>query len=358
MQTDTTDQISGPGDPDPARAAGHRGVPGAGDRITAEVTSWAGVSSGYGSRGEFAFKLGRREIGHIHGDHVLHIGFPKRVGRELRERGRVSDHPVFPGNDGWAARRIEADTDVEDVVRLLRLNYDRAVERHGLPVPEAPAADGFEPLLPGLLASDPASIFGGSVEIRSYLLVRSGRPNSLVYASPSAVAGRDAVSRLGGIEVRYLVHWHEAIFGEEVAGALGGELVVGAGDEAETAAREPVGRVIGERGFDGSDLELIPIPGHTPGSTALLWDSGSDRILFTGDSLMVDANGEWRVAVLDSSEREAYIGSLELIRSLDFDVLAPWAVWAGAEPLARIDRAERERRLDEVIARVRAGGDR
>ena len=42
-------------------------------------------------------------------------------------------HPVFPGRVGPAARRIETEADVQDVIELLRLNYDRAVARHGLP---------------------------------------------------------------------------------------------------------------------------------------------------------------------------------------------------------------------------------
>jgi hypothetical protein len=33
---------------------------------------------------------------------------------------------VFPGKQGPAARRIESDADVEDVIALLRLNYERA----------------------------------------------------------------------------------------------------------------------------------------------------------------------------------------------------------------------------------------
>jgi hypothetical protein len=40
---------------------------------------------------------------------------------------------VFPGKPGFAARRLDADEDVRDAVALLRLNYDRAVDRHGLP---------------------------------------------------------------------------------------------------------------------------------------------------------------------------------------------------------------------------------
>jgi hypothetical protein len=42
-------------------------------RITREVTSWPGVEAGPGSRGEFAFTVGGREIGHLHGDHAAHL---------------------------------------------------------------------------------------------------------------------------------------------------------------------------------------------------------------------------------------------------------------------------------------------
>ena len=43
-------------------------------QITDEVLSWPGVSAGPGRRGEFAFKVGRREIGHLHGDHAAQRG--------------------------------------------------------------------------------------------------------------------------------------------------------------------------------------------------------------------------------------------------------------------------------------------
>ena len=97
------------------------------EEITQEVTSWPGVEAGPGRRGEFAFKVGRREIGHLHGDHAAHFSFPKDVWLELRNEGRIVDHPVFPGKQGPAARRIESEADVRDVIELLRMNYDRAV---------------------------------------------------------------------------------------------------------------------------------------------------------------------------------------------------------------------------------------
>jgi luciferase-like monooxygenase len=105
----------------------------ASQRITEEVTSWPGVTAGPGRRGEFAFKLGQREIGHLHGDHAAHFCFPAAEWENLTRQGRVVDHPVFPGRRGPAARRIESEADVADVIALIRLNYDRVVAQHGLP---------------------------------------------------------------------------------------------------------------------------------------------------------------------------------------------------------------------------------
>ena len=109
------------------------------DRIVEEVTSWPGVEAVDGSRGELSFRLAKREIGHVHGGHSLHLGFPKKVWHELHEEGRIDYHPVFPGKPGYAARRIETEDDVTDVIALLRINYDRAVETHGLPASAARA---------------------------------------------------------------------------------------------------------------------------------------------------------------------------------------------------------------------------
>jgi luciferase-like monooxygenase len=105
----------------------------ASEQIVEEVTSWPGVEAGPGIRGEFAFRVGRREIGHLHGDRAAHFSFPKRIWADLMEQRRIVHHPVFPDSQGPAARRIEDEADIRDVIELLRLNYDRVVGRHGLP---------------------------------------------------------------------------------------------------------------------------------------------------------------------------------------------------------------------------------
>jgi hypothetical protein len=105
----------------------------ASDRITSEVTSWPGVEAGYGKRGEWGFRLGKREIGHLHGDHAAHFFFPKELWASLHDAGRIVPHPVFPDRKGPAARAIRSEDDIRDVIDLLRLNYDAAVERFGIP---------------------------------------------------------------------------------------------------------------------------------------------------------------------------------------------------------------------------------
>jgi hypothetical protein len=101
--------------------------------IADEVLGWPGVTAGPGSRGEYSFKVGRREIGHLHGERVAHFGFPKDVWQELYDAGRIDYHPVFPGKPGFGARAIRGEADVRDVIALMRLNYDRVVAKHGVP---------------------------------------------------------------------------------------------------------------------------------------------------------------------------------------------------------------------------------
>jgi hypothetical protein len=62
-------------------------------------------------------------------------------------------------------------------------------------------------------------------------------------------------------------------------------------------------------------------------------------------------------AVLPSSDRAAYVESLELIRGLDFDVLVPWAASAGEPYHDFTDETDTRRRIDAILERVRRGGD-
>ena len=56
----------------------------------------AGGRGATGSRGGLSFRVGKREIGHLHGDHAAHFGLPKALFHHLHDRGQVDFHPVFP----------------------------------------------------------------------------------------------------------------------------------------------------------------------------------------------------------------------------------------------------------------------
>ena len=101
--------------------------------ITSEVGSWPGVEVDDGELGELAFKFAGREIGHIHGDHVVHFSFPHAMWDELRAEGRIVPHPVFPDKRGPAARELDTDDDVRDAIVLFRRNYDRVAARRSRP---------------------------------------------------------------------------------------------------------------------------------------------------------------------------------------------------------------------------------
>jgi hypothetical protein len=196
--------------------------------------------------------------------------------------------------------------------------------------------------IPGLHASDPEPLpFAPALQIRSYLLERSAG-DLLIYMTTTSS---------GAPWRQYLGHGHEAGF---ASAALKAPLFVHAADRAAVEREVPVRAAFTRRHTLDDDFEVIPIPGHTPGSTAYLWESGDHRMLFTADTIML-RDGEWRAAVLASSDRAAYLESLALLRELDFDVLVPWAAQGADHALT--DRADARRRIDAIIDRVRRGAD-
>jgi glyoxylase-like metal-dependent hydrolase (beta-lactamase superfamily II) len=203
----------------------------------------------------------------------------------------------------------------------------------------------------GLYASAPETLpFAPKLDIRAFLLKRD-QGNLLIYSVEGLEAQAAAIEELGGVDRQLLNHWHEAMFASAWVSA---PLFVHERDADEVRERTEVAGTLSQREVLGDDFEIIPTPGHTPGATAFLWDTGEHRLLFTGDTLMLGADGEWVAAVLPSSDRAAYLESLELMRELDFDVLVPWVAAKGSDPYTRTGAADARRRIDAVIAREAA----
>jgi hypothetical protein len=93
-------------------------------RNTREVASWPGVTVAPHRFGGVEFRRGRRELGHLHGSRLADLPFPVRDRERLVREGRAEPHHVLP-ESGWVSRRIRGNDDVDDVIALFRLNYDR-----------------------------------------------------------------------------------------------------------------------------------------------------------------------------------------------------------------------------------------
>ncbi len=200
-----------------------------------------------------------------------------------------------------------------------------------------------------LTPSPPLSLpFAPSLQVRSFLLPRE-QGNLLVYGTD----GLGAAFGDAGVTRHYLGHGHEAMF---TADPLGAPVFVHDADRALVGDALPLRATFSRRHTLDDDFEAIPIPGHTPGSTAYLWNDGERRHLFTADSIYLGEGGEWIAAVLESSDRAAYLESLERLRELEFDALVPWAASAGEPWHAATDPVDSRRRIDAIIERVRAGG--
>src|SRR5260370_10762855 len=71
-------------------------VSGAKERIDAAVQGWPGITSQPHRFGGTEYCLGRREIGHVHGDSLVDIPFPKTVRHELVPGGGAEPHHILP----------------------------------------------------------------------------------------------------------------------------------------------------------------------------------------------------------------------------------------------------------------------
>ncbi len=214
----------------------------------------------------------------------------------------------------------------------------------------------METVVPKLYASAPESLgFGPSLEIRAFLLQREGG-NLLVYRSAALEQDAEEIDELGGIWRQYLNHHHEASPAcDWVSSTFDAPLHVHEADAEETSRVCNVDETFSEGHRLGDDFEVVPIPGHTAGATAYLWNTGEHRVLFTGDTVFF-SRGRWRAAVLDGvSDREKYIESLDLIRSLDFDVIVPGIAPAGEPYYEVVEKAEAQGHIDDILERVRRG---
>jgi hypothetical protein len=87
--------------------------------IEREVGSWQGVTVHPHRFGGVEFRLGKRELGHLH-ETWADLPFTSRIREMLVETGRAQPHKF--GVRGWVSQALD-----DEVIELFRLSYERAL---------------------------------------------------------------------------------------------------------------------------------------------------------------------------------------------------------------------------------------
>ncbi len=75
-------------------------------RIEREVLGWPGVEVRTHRFGGVELRVNGHEIGHLHGNRLADLPFPRRVREELVEAGKARVHHVLP-QTGWVSYPIQ-----------------------------------------------------------------------------------------------------------------------------------------------------------------------------------------------------------------------------------------------------------
>jgi len=87
------------------------------------VSQWDGVTVHEHAYGGVEFRVGRREIGHLH-PRFADLPFTRRVRDELVQAGEARPHHVAP-ESGWVTVPMRSGVEAAHVIALLRRNYER-----------------------------------------------------------------------------------------------------------------------------------------------------------------------------------------------------------------------------------------
>jgi hypothetical protein len=100
-------------------------------KIVETLLTWDGMETHPHRFGGTEFRIGRREIGHIHGDHLVDIPFPKKIRDEIVSAGEAQPHHILP-ETGWVSFYLREVGDVERAISLLKRSYQIALKQKNM----------------------------------------------------------------------------------------------------------------------------------------------------------------------------------------------------------------------------------
>ena len=98
-------------------------VRGASKQIVDTLLTWDGMEAHPHRFGGTEFRIGKREIGHIHGDSLVDIPFPKKIRDEIVAAGEAQPHHILP-ETGWVSFYLREEGDIEKAIALLKRSYE------------------------------------------------------------------------------------------------------------------------------------------------------------------------------------------------------------------------------------------
>jgi glyoxylase-like metal-dependent hydrolase (beta-lactamase superfamily II) len=194
------------------------------------------------------------------------------------------------------------------------------------------------------------SPFAG-LTVHSYLWRRP--EGNVLFYSPASDSDFDMIERLGGISAQYLSHLDEAGPNlARIADRFGNRLYAPSAELEQISKHHHVDvPVDAVRHVDGNDVEVLPTPGHSPGSTCyLVTGAGGEKYLFTGDTLYRTGEGTWAAGLLPGrGDAAALRDSIKLLSTVTPDVVISSA-FGGDSAFEVVD----SRRWAEILDQARA----
>ncbi|PRC45831.1 MBL fold metallo-hydrolase [Mycobacterium sp. ITM-2017-0098] len=179
-------------------------------------------------------------------------------------------------------------------------------------------------------------------------------PARALFYSPGTDEEFDDLAGLGGITDQYLSHRDEAgPMLRTIAERFNSTLHAAAADLADIRQHAHVDVPLSGRHTDYNNIEIIPTPGHSPGSVCYLVPGAEGHYLFTGDTLFRNADGRWLAGYIEGfhqpSDANTIADSLRVLAELSPDVVISSA-FQGDSAVHRITPGEWRGHVAHAIA--------
>jgi hydroxyacylglutathione hydrolase len=179
--------------------------------------------------------------------------------------------------------------------------------------------------------------------------------SSAMFYSTATDSDFEAIAELGGVADQYLSHRDEAgPMLKHIADRFGSRLHAPVAELLEIGQHAHVDVPLGSRHIDANGVEVIPTPGHSPGSVCYQVAGAEGTYLFTGDTLILGEKGEWWAGFIEGiSDADALAQSLGLLATLQPDVVISSA-FQGDSAVQRIDAGHWPEHVEQALAGLSA----